>query len=94
MTIEPQSKVIDVSLELPEDFERNRNYESVVEYLLTYRPRWGNETKQVKCLNTIHAITKWFLPTRKILNVQFAKNIHRLINKSFHFRLRIPVTEQ
>lgn len=47
MTIEPQSKVIDVSLELPEDFERNRNYESVVEYLLTYRPRWGNETKQV-----------------------------------------------
>lgn len=47
MTIEPQSKVIDVSLELPEDFERNRNYESVVEYLLTYRPRWANETKQV-----------------------------------------------
>lgn len=52
MTIEPQSKVIDVSLELPEDFERNRNYESVVEYLLTYRPTWSNETKQVKCLNT------------------------------------------
>lgn len=52
MTIEPQSKGIDVSLELPEDFERNRNYESVVEYLLTYRPRWSNETKQVKCLNT------------------------------------------
>lgn len=58
MTIEPQSKVIYVSLQLPEDFDRNRNYGAVVDYLLTYRPTWSNETKQVKCLLHVHVITK------------------------------------
>lgn len=51
MTIEPQSKVIYVSLQLPEDFDRNRNYGAVVDYLLTYRPTWSNETKQVMLSN-------------------------------------------
>lgn len=51
MIIELQSKGIDVFLELFEDFERNWNYELVVEYLLIYRLIWGNEIKQVKCLN-------------------------------------------
>lgn len=58
MTIEPQSKVIYVSLQLPEDFDRNRNYGAVVDYSLTYRPTWSNETKQVKCLLHVHVITK------------------------------------
>lgn len=76
MNIKPESNEIGVTLKLPEDFETNRNYESRVEYLVTYRPTWSTETKQVNISSdkeSISTILRNCVPYTKYIVTMKAK---------------------
>ena len=48
MRIEPHKDTLEVFLELPPDYDSNRNYRtSVVEYIVSYWTPWSKENKTV-----------------------------------------------